>query len=152
MIIQNAPPGSYAVSVPGTGSNGCIDTVMSGASDLSRDYLVISAGGSPAPIDVTLRADCASLTVNLDSGSNSQATVLLIANNRLVQPFIGSRGGTAHFGNLPPGDYIVYAFSSVDDLEYANPEVMRACSGQSITLSPNQQAELKIGVINRESR
>ncbi|MBV8072983.1 MAG: carboxypeptidase regulatory-like domain-containing protein, partial [Acidobacteriaceae bacterium] len=144
-VIETAPPGSYMVSVPGTGSNGCIDTVMSGATDLGRDNLVISSGATHAPIDITLRTDCASLTVNVDSGSNSQATVLLIANNRLLQPFLGGTGGTVHFGNLPPGEYVAYALSSIDDLEYANPEVMRAYPGQSITLAPNQQAELKIG-------
>lgn len=150
--IQRVLPGVYRVSASATAGNVCIDTVMSGNTDLSRDDLTVSAGVAPVPIDVSLRSDCASVSVAVNlPASSASASILLISSNRLFEPRIMeiTASASAELANIPPGEYRVYAFSSVDDLEYANPEALREYSGQSITLAPNENAHIKVEFIQR---
>lgn len=149
--VTDAPPGSYRVVVYPNGPE-CVDSITSGSLDLTREELVVAPGSQPQPINVVLRHDCASIEAGLHaSNSNGQATVLLIPSSRAMQPMtieIESQG-TVSFNNLSPGDYQVYAFSNIDGLEYANPEVMRDFSGQKITLVPNQHANVTLDLISR---
>jgi hypothetical protein len=148
--VQNVPPGRYRVFTQFPGHDACIDTITSGSVDLSRDELTVSAGINPAPIDVALRSDCAELSVDLNSAEVSAATVLLLPESRFLNPIVlEAQSGTVHFPKLSPGQYVAYAFSSIDDLEYANPEALREYSGQSITLTPNEHAEVKLAVNQR---
>ncbi|HWF07828.1 MAG TPA: hypothetical protein VG297_05150, partial [Bryobacteraceae bacterium] len=145
---QGLLPGAYQVSVS-VANGSCIDTVTSGNTDLSRDPLIGSPGGTPAPIDVSLRSDCASLTVHAADGT-LPASVLLISDNHVIEPAMQEApAGTSEFANVSPGQYVVYAFSSLDDLEYANPEALREYSGQSVTLAPKEHAEVKIAIAAR---
>jgi hypothetical protein len=51
---------------------------------------------------------------------------------------------------LTPGAYEVYAFDTVDDLEYANSEAMRSFSSQTVTLGANQTTQLKVKLTHRK--
>jgi hypothetical protein len=51
---------------------------------------------------------------------------------------------------LSPGVYHVYAFTSIDELEYANPEVMRDFPSQEVELAPNQSLELTLKPVERK--
>lgn len=146
----NLQPGAYHVSALVPANNACIDTVISGNADLSREDLVVSAGATPPAIDISLRSDCAALTVDIDAAEQRTLTVIVVPDNRVLEPIkMDTQSGTVQFAKLSPGEYMVYAFSSIDDLEYANPDVMRAYSGQSITVAPNEKTEVKVAVIER---
>jgi len=146
------PPGEYKVFVPAPGGNRCLVSLTSGNIDLTREDLIVASGSQPQPINAILQNDCAVLQVTVhEPNPNAQSTVLLIPASHAMQPVTAQLdpAGSYVFTDLSPGDYQVYAFSSIDGLEYANPEVMRDYSGQQIALSPNQHANVTLDVIGR---
>jgi hypothetical protein len=53
-------------------------------------------------------------------------------------------------GKLAPGEYLVFAFDRINDIEYSNPEVLQNYSSQAahITLSANQRAKVALELIH----
>ncbi|MBV9762444.1 MAG: carboxypeptidase regulatory-like domain-containing protein [Acidobacteriaceae bacterium] len=148
--IADVSPGKYSVRV--SAPNRCIDSVTSGSLDLTQNDLEILSGSQTAPISVVLRSDCASLEATLPAESRTRLTyVVLVPASRAAGPqFVELSGGTnTMFSSLSPGEYQVYAFTSIDGLEYANPEAMREYSGQQVTLAANQKASVALKVITR---
>jgi len=148
--ITGVLPGTYSVVAQSWGE-GCVDSISSGGIDLTRDDLTVALGSQPAPIDVVLRTDCATLNVNLTrSDEAAPVAVVVVSGNRSFEPrLINFNGSNAKIPNLTPGDYRIFAFSSAAGLEYANPEALRDYTGQEITLAPNQQVEVSINIIER---
>src|SRR5579862_4571138 len=72
--IENVSPGRYWVEA--SPFEGYVSSISSGGVDLARDPLVIGAGGSAAPIEVTLRDDSGTISAQLTGGtvSSSSAT------------------------------------------------------------------------------
>jgi|SRR5579875_838861 len=148
--IANVPPGKYSVLV--SAANQCLDSLTSGNVDLLQNDLVVLPGSQPQPINLVLRNDCATLQVSVHSEDPSaRSFVLLVPSSRAILPITMQLepGASATLGNLSPGEYQVYAFSNIDGLEYANPEVMREYSGQQLTLAPNQHANVTVNMIAR---
>lgn len=144
-------PGNYRVLGNASG-NRCIASLTFGNIDLTREDLMVAPGSQPQPINVTLREDCASLRVAVHSpNQNAKATIVLIAASHAMGPLTAQLDPTGSyvFTDLSPGEYQVYAFSSIDGLEYANPEAMREFSEPQITLAPNQRADITLDVIAR---
>ncbi|MBV9296946.1 MAG: hypothetical protein JO145_15350, partial [Acidobacteriaceae bacterium] len=143
--IDNVPPGRYTV-IAQSNFQGCIDSLSSGGTDLTRNDLVVN-GESQVPITVSFRQDCPSVTgaVHAENGQ-VKGVVVLIPDSVAMEPKILQMQEGGHFDmfGLSPGRYNVYAFSNIDGLEYANPEVMRDFTGQQIELEPNQKANLTL--------
>jgi hypothetical protein len=149
-VIKNVQPGTYRVAVQTWGPN-CLDSVTSGSLDLTRNELVVSAGSPPQPITVALRTDCAQLDASVNQ--KAQANILVIADSHCIEPLSATvSSDKMTFANLSPGDYMVYAFTDVNGLEYTNPEVMRNFSGQHVTLAAGQKSSLTLDVIDREAK
>jgi hypothetical protein len=151
--VISVPPGDYRVFVPASAGR-CVDSLTSGNIDLTREDLTVAPGSQPQAISLTLRNDCATLQVTVRSPNQAaQPTVVLIPASHALQPVTTALdpSGSYVFTDLSPGEYQVYAFSSIDGLEYANPEAMREFPGQQITLSPNQRANIPLDVIVREA-
>ena len=152
--IPGVPPGSYRALVSGL-NNQCLDSLTSGNVDLTREDLTVAPGSQPQPINVTLRDDCAALQVAVRSENQAvKPTVILIPASRAMEPISMQLdpAGSYTFVNLSPGEYQVFAFSSINGLEYANPGAMREFSGQQMTLTPNQRASVTLDVIAREDK
>lgn len=152
--LTNVEPGTYKAIVSIAGEQ-CIDSVTSGNLDLEREALTVEAGTQPKPIHVSVSKNCATLTVSTSlRNSNEKAAVLLLSPDLSGGPFIREVDGSAsaRFDDISPGDYIVYAFTNMEGLEYRNPEVMRTFQGQPITLSANENARLTLEVNERQDR
>lgn len=150
--VHGVAPGNYRVIVHTFGSE-CLDSVTSGSTDLSSQNLTVSPGVAPQPITVTLRKDCATLggTVRTN-GATVPADVLLVPESGAGEPkTMHVVGANAQFSiaGLRPGGYHVYAFSTLDGLEYANPDVLRDFDAQEITLSANENANVTLDLIVR---
>lgn len=147
-FIAGVPPGSYRVLVYGLDSQ-CVDSLTSGNADLTQEDLVVAPGSQAQPINVALRNDCATLQVTVNSeNQGAKLAVVLVPASHVMEPITAQLDATGSyvFNGLGPGEYQVYAFSSIDGLEYANPEAMREFAGQQITLAPNQRANLTLAV------
>ncbi len=148
LVIRGALPGTYRV-VAQAGGPYCVASVSSGGTDFSSNDLVINPGSSSAPLEVSLRSDCAELSFQIRSADmNARASVLLVSDSNIFEPrvMMAQGGASFGFGTLAPGNYRLYNLADLSDLEYMNPEALRNLSAQEITLAPNQKATVTVDV------
>ncbi|MGA7410821.1 MAG: carboxypeptidase-like regulatory domain-containing protein [Bryobacteraceae bacterium] len=153
LAVKGALPGTYRVAVQAF-QPFYIESIRSGSVDLLDQPLTITSGGAVAPIQITLRDDSANLTVKImqDGQPANGGAVLVIPTahpSETEYPRLWEGGNVLPVGALAPGDYRIYAFDSIDNLEYANPEVLRAFAEQSqqVTLEPNGQTTVTLELI-----
>ena len=161
IVLQSIPPGTYNV-VTQTMGQGCVDSISYGGSDLARGPLTLEAGSSPQPLILTLRNDCASLTVTAHSDQKDASGMLIVlSDNPGIEPSmatIQSSPGTGDvptstmLGNLSPGPYHVYALTDIEGVEYANPQAMRDYPSETVTLEPNGKANITVELVARGKR
>jgi len=132
-----------------------------GQTNLLTDDLVITASGPPLPLTIVLRNDSASLTgsVNVPDGFTSQVTIVAVPERgnkaspgiTYWSPTRDKNGKTPEFllDSLAPGDYLVFAFSGAEGLEYSNRDVLESYVSQAghVTLSPGQRAKVSLELI-----
>jgi Carboxypeptidase regulatory-like domain len=149
-IFYAVAPGAYRFSAQTFGA-GCMESVMSGNVDLMRDELRVSAGQQPAPIDITLADNCASVSGSVRAAKHVNGYVILLSDSMILTPPVSPvlPNGKFQFSNLRPGSYRLYAFSDLANLEYANPEALRNFPSQQIELAAGQQTEIDIDLISR---
>jgi len=180
LAIEGVQPGRYWVRVDA--SRGFVASVTSGTTDLHHHLLVVGAGGSSAPIEITLRDSTAELDGIVegmpaaDASSSASPTaspgtaVVRFGSARFAAPD-GSFGhvycvplpdssgefkdiGVAPDGkfgprDLSPGTYRVLAFDHREELEYRDPEAMRAydAKGLLVRLVAGQKEHLQLPLI-----
>jgi hypothetical protein len=150
IIIRAVTPGTYRVVVQQYAAHACVTGITSGSVDLMREALVVSAGSSVPPIQVVDSSNCATLSVS----ANTEAYLIITSNLEGFNtqfPFRTNAQGTT-IPDLAPGEYKIYAFDDVQDLEYANPEVMRNYKGQTVELEAGQKASVQLEVNQRASK
>lgn len=149
--IRNIVPGRYSVRIYPV-RQGYIQSAQSGDADLLRDSLVVPAGGQVPPIEITLRDDAASLDGNVSLQTAQRSWVVLVPQQGSLDPQLIQADTTGHFqtANLPPGAYKLFAFDSVDDLEYSNPAVLAQYSSKagSVTVSANGKSSVTLELIH----
>jgi len=153
-------PGSYWVHTS-IGLKGlCESSFTAGGVNLAREPAILGLTGSAAPMELTLRDDCAKLTLSLPqslatpaAGEEPFYTVYVIPefdSTGDVQPSTlrTSTGGSVTLENLTPGSYRVYTFNGPARLEYRNPAALAALPnpGQQVTLSPGSTSNLVLEV------
>ncbi len=152
--------GSYWAHTSITQHGLCLASFTAGGANLAREPLVIGPAGVTAPLNLTLRDDCASLTLSLPTAGAALApgeerwyTVYVVPDfesteNTVPQTLRPSSGGTVTLEGLTPGSYHVYTFAAPLVLEYHNPAALAALPtpGQAITLSPGTTSSLVLEV------
>ena len=140
-VITGVAPGSYSVVVQPRDT--CLISMMSGSVDLLRDELVVSAGASVAPIQIVKGDNCGSLNLT----AKTAATAILLSNSKAFEPQIfglSPQGTTATA--LREGEYRIYAFDDITNVEYANPEAMRNYKSQTVQLEAGQKQTVQLEV------
>jgi hypothetical protein len=175
LVIEGVQPGRYWVRVDP--SRGFVASVTSGTTDLQHHLLIVGPGGSSSPIEITLRDSTAELDGTVEgmpgasaSPTASQATLPpAIQSARMAAdgsfghvycvPLPDSSGefkdiGVAPDGkfgprDLSPGTYRVLAFDHREELEYRDPEAMRAydAKGLLVRLVAGQKEHLQLPLI-----
>ncbi len=141
----------------------CMDSFSAGGANLAREPLTVAPGTSPPPMELTLRDDCAKLTLTLPSaladflpGEEPFYTVYVVPDfdttadipPMTVHP---SSGASLTVDGLTPGSYHVYTFNEPVRLEYRNQAALAALptAGQQVTLSPGTTGNLGLEVPGR---
>lgn len=148
--ISNVPPGKYWVEAQ-TFPGHYISSISSGGVDLARDVLTVGAGGSSAPIEITLRNDTGSIegTVTSTQSSPNAEThprtiyAIPLFNTTSTLPTTNAdKSGKFFFSLLAPGSYRVIASDTPLQIEFHNPEVLSALSskGQVVLVEPGSDA------------
>jgi len=154
LSFVNVTPGKYKLDVQGFGHE-CLESARYGGIDLTRDYLLVSAGGATQPLIINLRADCAGITAKLRPADQQRpAVALVVPTSGIGEPKVlpiqaqPKQGMIYAWPNqavaLSPGSYQVYAFSTLDGLEYANRQVLRNYPSQNVTLGPGDKTEVTL--------
>lgn len=148
------PPGKYTLDVL-SGGNECLESAWAGDTDLTREYLVIQPGGQPPSITLTMTGNCATFAPEFDTDDKApqMASVVLVASSKVAEPRVipVQTSGQNPAMLLSPGSYDVYAFTSLSNLAYGEPETMRQYSSQSIDAQPNQKLQVKLKIINPQA-
>jgi hypothetical protein len=134
----------------------CEASFTAGGANLAREPVIIGLSGSTAPMDLTVRDDCARLTLRLPQNLTTLApgeepfyTIYVVPDfdsTADVEPVTlrPSTGGSMTLEDLAPGSYHVYMFDAPVQLEYRNPAALAALPnpGQSVSLSPGVASDL----------
>jgi hypothetical protein len=150
------PPGTYWVHTSIAQRGLCEASFTAGGASLAREPLAIAVNGGTAPLTLTLRDDCASLTLSLPpslggptAGEELFYTVYVVPDFDTTQDVVPqtlrpSSGATVTLAGLTPGSYHVYTFAGVMNLEYRSAAVLaaRGNPGQAVTLSSSGTSEL----------
>lgn len=151
----SVPPGSYWVHTNIEQKGLCEASFTAGGVNLAQEPLVLGIAGTPAPLTLTLRDDCAKLTlllpqsVGLAAGEELFYTVYVVPDSGSTvdvepQTLRPSTGGRITLTGLTPGDYHVYTFDRPVALEYRNSAALAALPSQAVTLAPDGETELSV--------
>ncbi len=153
--IRGVAPGRYRVSFQCSG--GYARSALSGTHDLAADpILTIEPGVSPPPIEVTVFPDGGSIKGTVAFDGPHAAVVLApqfssVAGPEMIVAVHSGGGPRLQFAtnDLAPGSYLVWAFARQENVEYRNPEFLRALSGGVLVqIDGNGEKEITLdGVI-----
>ena len=147
---EHVTPGRYWVQASYF-LGGYISAISSGATDLTREPLVIGPGNAVQPVEVTVRDDGGTIDLTLDniSRTDAQGTDFIsgfVPNGPVVYAIpTGPRlsrlprgsfglGGLARIENLAPGLYHVVALSKFRDLDAVDPTELANLMAQGKTV------------------
>ena len=152
MVLQNVDPGTYTVSLMPQ-PPWYVQQATYGQTNALYDDITVSPGQA-YPLDIVLRDDSASLTINvrgLGKPDTPQASVVLLPQpaTKLAPHVVPHVTNTYTDMGLAPGDYLVFAFDRIDGLEYTNPDVLASYASQAahVTLSAGQQSQVSLDLI-----
>lgn len=157
LVGQPVSPGAYWVHTVPSGSY-CESSFTAGGANLAREPLLVGQAGIQAPLELTLRDDCAKLTLTLPEtvegtkpGEEKYYTVFAVPDfdsttNLQAVTLRLSSGGTMTLSGLTPGNYHVYTLEGNASLEYRNPAALAALPSQSVTLSPGATGDVVVQV------
>lgn len=153
-------PGTYWLNAMLPRKDWCAGPLNAGGLNLAVDPLTVSLASATPPMELTLRNDCATLTLNLPQGLAAFVpgeepfyTVYVVPDfdtTVSIPPMTihPSSGTTLTIDGLTPGSYHVYTFDSPVHLEYRNPAVVAALAnpGQTVALSAATTSSLTLEV------
>jgi hypothetical protein len=160
--MNDVAPGTYRVQT--FAFQGYVASIRSGAVDLARDPLVVGAGDTTPPIEVTLRDDGGSIrgTVRTgalgssvpgqDVGETSMVYAYAIpqfANPAQIPMSVSSGGSAVVFGNLAPGPYRVVAFDQPQEIDMEDQQALARLTGggQTVTVEAGGTATVQLDMV-----
>lgn len=132
----------------------CVESFSPGDVQLRDGNLMVTYGKYDQPISVNVGEHCARLTIRLPRSESSPPEILIVPESLPFRPLVTRAAAV----DLPyiyypwpmsPGTYCVYAFNTLDGLEYANPAVLAPFSGQTVNLEADKKTEIALDVVNR---
>jgi len=152
MVLQNVDPGTYTpVLMPQP--PWYVQSATYAQANMLYDDIIV-ASGSGYPMEIVLRDDSATLSASVKSsnGNPISATVVVLPQppGKTAPRVVRSGGSEFSAYGLPPGEYLVFAFDRIDDLEYANPDAFAPYASQAahVTLTANQKAQVSLDLIH----
>jgi hypothetical protein len=176
LVIEGAPAGSYWVRV--NSSRGYPASIRSGNLDLLHQPLVVGAGGTASPIEITMRDDTAEIsgavegvtppaqgpvsasaaaqgwTSYTSSAGQAAAHIYCIpladSSGQLTEIWVSPDGSFVSQG-LAPGAYRLLAFDREQhELEYRNPEALRTydSKGPVVRVVGGQKEHVQLQLIS----
>ncbi len=154
--MEGAKPGRYTVRADAF--EGYVSSITSGSTDLTREPLVVSAGGTAAPIEVTLRNDWGQINgmVHMPEGTANPETAVVYLYaipqfSSAARPpvMVSDGGGTLLWPRVPPGTYRVVALDTAREINLDDAREMARWNalGQLVKVSPGGTANIEVDVV-----
>jgi hypothetical protein len=147
--IQNIFPGAYRAQFWCTG--GHVTSAMFGTNDLlSNPAIMIAPGETPPPIEVVMKFGGGTIhgKLTLDSAKDRAAVLAVPAFSSSTGPvfrLVDDDDQEFELDSLAPGDYVLYAFSNFEGVEYRNPEMLKALTGgTSVHVDDGKTSEITL--------
>jgi hypothetical protein len=149
--VRDLFPGSYAVEINAWG-RWYVQSARSGSVNLLHDLLIVPRTAGVEPIEVVLRDDGGSVTGMVRSEKPEFAAVLVAPEFAPMQPpriVTADRSGHFSVESLAPGNYKVFAFDSLEPVEYSNPQALRQYDFKAVRVSvtPGSSADVNLELI-----
>jgi hypothetical protein len=156
---KNVPPGRYYVELagdPGASADWFIKSVTAGGREATDTGF--SVGGVAAPVDLVASANGAlveGVVTDAAGGALANATVVAVPEARLrtrtdrYRKMVSDQSGHFTLHGLPPGEYTLFAWESVDGEAYYNPEFLKSYEGQgrALLVREGERKNLQLAVI-----
>jgi hypothetical protein len=159
--LNSVAPGKYLVQAWLSRSayvhGAYVQSMRSGSLDLFREALIVPEGGAVAPIEIVMRDDSARLKLTINGKAPAQEAHIMVFRKgtrlSLYPPDAGDRKTEILLPPLAPGEYRVFAFDSMDGLEYNNPAVLAkyASKATTVSLSANENRSLAVNLIHNDT-
>lgn len=145
---KNVPPGHYYVQLAGDASGTSewfLKSAVAGASDIADTGLTVS--GSAAAVDIVLSANggiLKGIAVNHKGEPVADAVVVAVPEARLrsrldrFRSTHSDQSGRFSLHGLPPGDYALFAWESIDGQPYYDPGFLTSYDGQGKAVHVNE--------------
>jgi protocatechuate 3,4-dioxygenase beta subunit len=156
---KNVPPGRYYVELagdPGASADWFIKSVNAGGREATDTGF--SVGGGMAAVDLVASANAAvvdGVVTDAAGQALANATVVAVPEARLrtrtdrYRKIVSDQSGHFTLHGLPPGEYTLLAWESVDGEAYYNPEFLKSFEGQgkALLVSEGERKSLQLAVI-----
>ena len=153
----NVEPGKYAVDLSVLYGGVYVQSARYGDIDLLREELIVQPA-APRPIEVVLRDDGANLQIKIAGAErNATSSVVVVpeaAPNQLKVAHVGGDGEggfvMGFINGLAPGDYKVFAFDSIETMEFRNPEVLKQYNAKAaqVSLTSGMSSNVSVELIH----
>lgn len=163
--IENVVPGKYRVTV--MGGRGYVASVESDGVDLLRQPLVVGLGGSPAPIEVTLRDDGGEVDVSWEKATGAmEGSAPGTGNSKLGFAYLlalpptdggdqlreySSPQASIAINQVAPGDYLAVVFHAPLEARPTESEMEALESkGKVIHVEAGQKVSVQVKMISED--
>ena len=137
LVLNNLDPGSYRVRISTFGDFYVSSASLAGT-NLLTEPMVITGSNPSNPIEIVVRNDSAKIRATV-RGVSGPATVLALPDRgEDPQPIVGMcepRSTCYMARSLAPGNYTIYAFDRLDNVEYANRKALDSYSSKAAHLT-----------------
>jgi Carboxypeptidase regulatory-like domain len=145
-IYRDISPGKYRVNTNSPPDPYYIESVKLHGRDALGGELTIT--GSTGPIEILIGDDGGKLegSVADAGGKPAPGQIMLLRGSLPPQTSQSGENGRFAISNVPPGDYLAYAFDDSRNVEYAEPEWMRlnAGAGVPVSIQPGSSAAIAL--------
>lgn len=151
--LPGAVRGQNYVIGPGSNwGNTYVSSIRQGPTDLAAGALPVTAGGDP--VRVLLKRDGGRVEGKVTDGAKIpwRAFVVLAPRDRRIEFWFRNAftmsDGSFQIGNIPPGDYDIFAFDRNDEDIYYSDDFLRryAVGGKAITVTPFAVQSVELSV------
>jgi protocatechuate 3,4-dioxygenase beta subunit len=157
--LKDVPAGNYVVRIEGDPKleDFYLKSTTVGPTDITNSGLTVGGGGTYS-LEVLVGMSAAKLdgtVVDSDGHPVADATVVVVPSgersgrSELYQKGNTDQRGVFYLAGLTPGDYVVYAFESIEEGAYLDPAFMKPHenSGEKVHLDENSRKTLRPKII-----
>jgi hypothetical protein len=156
---KNVPPGRYYIELagdPGASADWFVKSMAAGGRETTDGGF--SVGGGVAAVELVASANGAvvdGMAADAKGEPLANVTVIAVPEARLrartdrYRKTVSDQSGHFTLHGLPPGEYTVFAWESMDGEAYYNPEFLKSYEGQGtvVRVSEGERKSLQVAVI-----